>query len=413
MFKWIEKIILNGELKEHNKLLMQRFGDDCKCELNGKTITEQLIYEKVYDKIQKNYANILKSEVDCKREITIVEAKIKNNEDRKADPTIPIKGILISSFISLVLFGRDWYKALGVPASSYNIIFNCLIAVIIFTLFTILDIQSSVNMRARLTLFCSISLDVANALNKKYKDSIDKLVKDEVAVALEDEPNEGVKYQNKDNGDITIKKNKSIMQFDKYYKDKKEIVEKEKIEKLHDYISGFYRNEIKVLTHEEKIDYIKIEKLRFEIKMGKNEGSLTKLNNSLLVGFVLAILSIYLGSEDLFKSNLGYFENTLIFIALMILFILTVGNSIKKDFNKENVSYISLKVLEEIEKELKNKKEKAEKEIDRLDAFSRIEELVQYKYNSNDEVAATRINIPFVFTSVRKLLGNKKINKSP
>jgi len=116
--------------------------------------------------------------------------------------------------------------------------------------------------------------------------------------------------------------------------------------KLYYHIKNYYKRKIVI----GEIDII-IEKVRLEKNIGKYESSLTNLNTTVITGLLCIFIQfIFIEGAKLTRYNNSFVTFSLTVIMMYIFFSVITKQS-KKDKYNDLLNYISLKVLEELEKE--------------------------------------------------------------
>lgn len=128
----------------------------------------------------------------------------------------------------------------------------------------------------------------------------------------------------------------------------KERSESGKIKCIHHEIKEYYKEQVST----KKID-IKIEKIRLEKLTGKYNSELVKYNISFYIALMCAIFPLYF--QELFRTTKFNNPVIILFILCSIIFVLIYffSKESDKDKPKSLMLNLSLKVLEELEEELK------------------------------------------------------------
>lgn len=138
------------------------------------------------------------------------------------------------------------------------------------------------------------------------------------------------------------------------------------------------------------------------MKLGKHEGSLTKTDDAFLFCFYGAGITLFLTSLDLFKTSQDMLKNLYMFFMFTLGSIPLIGRSLKKSLRKDTIFYISLRILNNFEKDLDDKNiemkeiEKEERLLKKLDECKPLEPKEESSVLDNIipaimEIAATKI----------------------
>lgn len=158
------------------------------------------------------------------------------------------------------------------------------------------------------------------------------------------------------------KKRKNIFdeyrfEFHNYINSETKKSEYDEYARLYSEINEYYRNKINA----KEID-IKIERIQLEDNLGKYLGELPKFGANYIIALTCALLPMYLQVAGLFDPKTNKLLTALIVIGLIVFGVRSMAKSIDKDKPKDVIYNISLKVLDDIEKELKVESEKAYRE---------------------------------------------------
>jgi hypothetical protein len=201
MFKVTHNILLKNIYKKglnrFNTLLTQRFGEIEKICFDDKKITEQMLYEKLNDKIMEQYSDIIKDEALCNKEKNILEAKIayheeNNNNDAKLFYVLLFT--ILSNFLNIYINSVKGLIPQYLLIDTNSILF--LILIVGIFAYIILSNKANWNRSTNIS-FYTISLRVL--------DEIEIKIKNEVAAPIENEKKEQVKHiSNQNNGNWNI-----------------------------------------------------------------------------------------------------------------------------------------------------------------------------------------------------------------
>lgn len=182
--------------------------------------------------------------------------------------------------------------------------------------------------------------------------------------------------------------NKLIKEFNKFTSDEKLITESNEIKKAYEYIKGYYEDNLKSLNYKDKKDFIKIEKTKIEIKLRKYKVSTSRINYFIIIGGILTFNAAIVTNSGVFNINNGILITIFNFIAYSLFIVIALRE--KKAIRDNRALYLSIKVLEQVEKDIDNEKAKVEPILKREEHYKKIQEL------SNDNLSKNIISLESV-----------------
>lgn len=196
--------------------------------------------------------------------------------------------------------------------------------------------------------------------------------------------------------------NKIIDEFNKY-NSPKELEKYEELKNVYSKIRAYY--EAKVINNE--VD-LKIEKIRLERNLGKQLGASITYIIAFGISILGALMSVLI-QETLKIVNSHYWILTFLVIGALYFFIMrSIGNEAEKARPRDIMLNISLKVVEELEKEINENKAKQEREDNREKTIQRISQHIDNK-NAIKNVVLPVIAEIAATTVVKKRIWSKLV----
>jgi hypothetical protein len=152
------------------------------------------------------------------------------------------------------------------------------------------------------------------------------------------------------------------LEFNDYINSQSKQTEYEQYNRIYDEIKKCYREKI----NSKEID-IKIERIQLEDNLGRYIGEFPKFGANYIIALTCALLPVYLQVSGIFDPKINKVLMILVIFGFLAFGIRSIAKSVDKDKPKGVVYNISLKVLDDLEAELKEEIEKAYIEAERLE----------------------------------------------
>lgn len=161
-----------------------------------------------------------------------------------------------------------------------------------------------------------------------------------------------------------------LLEFKNYMKNEAKEQGYKEIDSLYKEIKQYYKEK----TKDENFD-LKIERIQLEKDLGKFEGTMSNLNMALFIGLITAVFPSYLEAFGIFSDRGNAISSIVSFAFFCIILMLQFKNPFKKDKRKEIVLSVSLKVLDDIESENKEKEIRMREESERISNQQMLQQL--------------------------------------
>lgn len=319
MRKLIKSIGYKLCLISDNRLVYSRFSE--KIKMNLKNINDQKYEEQFYDELKSKYKKVLKKDEDFQREVHLLESSMSANKNKIGDPTIAIYAILFSFTGVFLTINKDVYKEINILVEGYEVFVISFGLVFIAISVLLMSRHKQHNRRCRKDYYLNLSLKIVNDLKNNNSN------------------------QHNNNADAK-EENKYIKLFNEFQNDEYKKKEYHEFKTLYKCIRDYYIENIS----KKEIDG-KIERAVLEKKLGRYNGQSYQLNSSLMIGLVCSLLPLYLQSfvqfSDKYKALLMLSSVVIAFITI----VKSIGKDLTHDRDKDTVFDLSVKILDEIEKE--------------------------------------------------------------
>lgn len=173
-------------------------------------------------------------------------------------------------------------------------------------------------------------------------------------------------------------------------------------------LKEFYKKKIKHKEIETQI-----EKIRLEKKLGRYEGKVIQFNSAFVCAFCSSILIVIIQVmlQIYNNKNSALIGELFTLFTLLILFIYIIYDFTKdstKQKPKDLIIFISLKVLDDIEKEMQQQEIKDKAEADKKDKH----ELIQQCLSNKDKINMRTINNTLdIVADVTKVISSRRKSK--
>lgn len=149
-------------------------------------------------------------------------------------------------------------------------------------------------------------------------------------------------------------KKKDLMQeYLEFQNDKLKEVNRKSFAQIYGNLKVDYQGELEKCSNDK--EFIDSEKTRLEIKLGRHEGSYAKEFFSLFMGMILALFTVYITENNTFGGNFNSIIKAIVFLILLFILSIIILPDIKRHSHQDRITFIALKVLYDLEKEMELK----------------------------------------------------------